>query len=184
MVLLDLWPLHPARAQPRGVRDAGQSPTEYSLEDSELPLRTLGPWAGNQQILRRHRLSLRTTVGAPSERRRIILGSAETALRNAPRLTSACSRQRRARRSGCRFRRRPGDACCRTGPSRPPNVVAPGVCGGFSGGDSNRIERLKALTRILAGQGLIEWSCGDLNPRPPRCERGALPDCATAPRLR
>src|ERR1039457_4239769 len=25
------------------------------------------------------------------------------------------------------------------------------------------------------------WSCGDLNPRPPRCERGALPDCATAP---
>lgn len=27
----------------------------------------------------------------------------------------------------------------------------------------------------------LRWTCGDLNPRPPRCERGALPDCATGP---
>ncbi len=30
----------------------------------------------------------------------------------------------------------------------------------------------------------LTWSCGDLNPRPPRCERGALPDCAIAPTRR
>lgn len=43
----------------------------------------------------------------------------------------------------------------------------------------------KRRTPIRFGIGvltsLLGWTCGDLNPRPPRCERGALPDCATGP---
>jgi hypothetical protein len=45
-------------------------------------------------------------------------------------------------------------------------------------------DRLIGISRTIPGltrERPHAWTCGDLNPRPPRCERGALPDCATGP---
>src|ERR1019366_5220605 len=52
--------------------------------------------------------------------------------------------------------------------------------------DDGRITVKRSLNDHLFPENMpltcgFGWSCGDLNPRPPRCERGALPDCATAP---